>query len=96
MGLPPYVDANATGSINSAQYKAWFGTFNNNDANDRLVTGALDAVANRLNQGLRGTARLPDVSAAILHSSTPAPQQLQHAPRHPRRSSPVFTDKMRA
>jgi hypothetical protein len=51
-GLPPFGDANATGSINSAQYKAWFGTFNNNDANDRLVTGTLDAIASRLNQGL--------------------------------------------
>lgn len=56
-GLPSFGDANAKGSIHSHQYKTWFGTYNENDANDRLVTGTLRALADRLNQGLHGTAR---------------------------------------
>lgn len=74
-GRPPFGDANAKGSVHSDQYKAWFGTYNNNDANDKLVTGTLSAIADRLNQGLHGTAihKLKFVEACP--SGTPASTQ---------------------
>lgn len=55
-GLPPFGKPDAPGSIHSPQYMMWFGTYNDNDENDRKVTGALNAISTRLNQGVHGTA----------------------------------------
>lgn len=38
------------------QYTQWFGTFNNNDDTDKLITGTLSAISNRLSQGPYGSA----------------------------------------
>ncbi|MDQ7994599.1 MAG: M35 family metallo-endopeptidase [Luteibacter sp.] len=54
-GLPPHGKDTAV-SIHSAAYKQWFGTYNNNDHYDKVITGTLHAIADRLDQSPEGTA----------------------------------------